>query len=38
MNGDLLGLAFAETINGMPAQEFFEKVPPLYDAKVAETD
>jgi len=27
---DLLSLAFAETINGMPAQEFFDKVPPLY--------
>ncbi|WP_432181621.1 SRPBCC family protein [Streptomyces sp. NBC_00063] len=28
--GELLSLAFAQTIDGMPAQEFFDRVPPLY--------
>jgi hypothetical protein len=31
--GELMSLAFARTIDGVPAQEFFDRVPPLYADK-----
>lgn len=31
--GQLLSLAFAQTIDGVPAQEFFDRVPPLFPDK-----
>ncbi|WP_030599439.1 SRPBCC family protein [Streptomyces fulvoviolaceus] len=35
--GDLLSMAFIETINGMPAKEFFDQIPPLYPDDAKET-
>jgi hypothetical protein len=33
--GELLSLAFAQEIDGVPAQEFFDRTPPLYPDKEA---
>ena len=30
---ELFSLSFAQTIDGVPAQEFFDRVPPLYSVK-----
>jgi len=34
--GDLLSLAFVQTIDGVPAQEFFDRLPQLYPDKTAD--